>query len=122
MAFPIYFDDDSQGRLVVAELRRQGHECHVSRAEGTESYADAEHLAFATAHGWVVATRNRRDFLVRHSRLLAEGGSHAGIVLIEQTKFYSVGEELRRFTRLLAARDAASMRDAVEWLNSWGGT
>lgn len=79
--------------------------------------SDEEHLAFATGQGRVLFTFNRADFYRLHTRLMVEGRSHAGIILAPQQR-YSVGEQMRRLLRFIAARSAESMRNQVEFLSS----
>lgn len=42
----------------------------------------------------------------------------AGIILANQQQ-YSVGEQMRRILRLIAAKSAEEMRDWVEFLSAW---
>jgi len=48
----------------------------------------------------------------------AQGKSHAGIILANQQQ-YSVGEQMRRILRLIAAKSAEDMRNWVEFLSAW---
>jgi hypothetical protein len=86
---------------------------------GMDAQPDEEHLAYATAHGRVVFTANQGDFCRLHASFLAQGVSHAGIIVVPQQR-YSVGEQARRLLRLLDAHSAESMRDRVEFLSAWG--
>src|SRR5438132_191000 len=54
-----------------------------------------------------------------HAEYLTRGQSHAGIIVVAQQQ-YSVGEQLRRLLRLMAAHSDESMRDRVEFLSAWG--
>ena len=73
-------------------LRHLGHEVHLLRAALPRETIDADVLAHAADHGWVLVTCNRDDFLV-----LAAKQTHAGIIVL-----------IRRRTRV--AERAALMR------------
>ncbi|MEH2362890.1 hypothetical protein [Nostoc sp.] len=53
-----------------------------------------------------------------HTTLLERGEFHAGIILVQQG--YSVGEQMRRLLKLIAAKPAENMQNQVEFLSSWG--
>jgi Domain of unknown function (DUF5615) len=78
---------------------------------------DEEILDYAAAEGRVLYTCNIADFSRLHAAWLNEGRSHAGLVLCRQQ--YSIGEQLRRVLRLIAARSAEEMIDQVEFLSAW---
>jgi len=56
---------------------------------------------------------------ILHTTYLAEGKSHAGIILARQ-QHYSVGEQMRRLLKLIATRSADEMRNWAEFLSAWG--
>ena len=80
---------------------------------------DLEQLEWATAHGRVLYSFNIRDFFRLHSDFLAQGKSHAGMVLAQQ-QLYSIGEQMRRLLKLVAVKSAEEMIDQVEFLSGWG--
>ncbi len=104
--------------LVVA-LRARGMDVMTALEAGMIDRDDVEHLDYAAAHGRVLFSFNVGDFYDLHTRYLAEGKSHAGIVLARQ-QVYPVGELLRRLLRLISARSAEEMQDQVEFLSAWG--
>ncbi len=53
-----------------------------------------------------------------HTILLEREESHAGIILGQQS--YSVGEQMRRLLKLIAAKSAKDMQNQVEFLSDWG--
>ena len=69
-------------------------------------------------HERVLYSFNVGDFYHLHTVWLAQGRSHAGIILAPQ-QHYSVGDQMRRLLRLIAARSAEEMRDHVEFLSAW---
>ncbi len=86
---------------------------------GLDGRDDEEHLAYAAEQGRVLCSFNTRDFYRIHSQWLAEGKSHAGIILTQQQK-HSVGEQLRRILNLAASKSADDMKNTVEFLSKWG--
>jgi hypothetical protein len=91
----------------------------TAHESGMDARPDEEHLAYATAQGRVVFTANQGDFCRLHGSFLAQGTSHAGIIVVPQQR-YSVGEQVRRLLRLLDTHSAESMRDRVEFLSACG--
>jgi len=80
--------------------------------------SDEEQLEFARSQGRVLFTFNASDFCRIHAELLADGESHAGIVVAPQQR-YSVGERVRRLLKLIAAKTAEEMHDQLEFLSRW---
>ena len=119
MAFPLYFDDDSYVKAVVAGLRLLSVECHIPVEEFISGHPDSEHLQHSTAHGWAIITRNERDFMRLHAAYLAAGDHHSGIIIVRQTLRLDVGEQIRRLGRMQEHLDAESMKDWVEYLSRW---
>jgi hypothetical protein len=88
-------------------------------SEGMIGKDDHEHLDYATSQGRVLFSFNRGDFYRLHTQYLAQGKSHAGIILARQQR-YSVGEQMRRILKLSAAKSAEDMQNRVEFLSAWG--
>ena len=106
-------------RALVRALRARGVDVTTALDEGMIERSDAEHLDYATAQGRVLYTFNVGDFYRLHTSYLAQGKSHAGIILVRQQR-YSVGEQMRRLLKLVAAKSAEEMKDSVEFLHAWG--
>ena len=106
-------------RALVRALRARGVDVTTALDEGMIERSDAQHLDYATAQGRVLYTFNVGDFYRLHISYLAQGKSHAGIILVRQQR-YSVGEQMRRLLKLVAAKSAEEMRDSVEFLHAWG--
>lgn len=118
MKVRLYFDEDSMQRSLVRALRARGVDVITALDAQMIERSDADHLAYATQAGRVLCSANVGDFYRLHGELLAQGQSHAGIILIPQK--YSVGEQMRRLLRLIAVRSAEDMRNRVEFLGAWG--
>ena len=84
---------------------------------GMAQKTDEEQLEWAAANSRVVYSFNRGDFYGLHTAWLKAGRSHSGIILSRQG--LSVGEQMRRLLRLVAAKSADEMRNQVEFLSAW---
>ena len=119
MVIHLYFDEDSMRHALVEALRARGVDVLTALEAGMIERADEEHLSYATAQGRVLCSFNVEDFYRLHTTYLAEGRSHAGIILARQQR-YSVGEQMRRLLKLIAAKSAGEMKNGVEFLSAWG--
>ena len=81
--------------------------------------SDKEQLIWSTGHGRVLFSCNARDFYKLHTSIVELGDSHGGIVLGPQQR-YSIGEQLRRLLKLIAAKSSEEMRNRLEFLSNWG--
>ena len=115
----LYMDEDSMDRVLVAALRARGVDVATALDEGMIERSDAEHLDYATTHERVLCTFNVADFYHLHMNYLAQGRSHAGVILVAQQR-YSTGEQMRRLLKLVTAKSAEEMRNHVEFLSAWG--
>ena len=105
-------------RSVVSALRARGVDVITALDAEMIERKDAEHLDYATQQGRVLCTFNVGDFYHLHTDSMARGKRHAGIILMRQ-QHYSVGEQMRRLLRLIAARSAKDMENWVEFLSAW---
>ena len=119
MMLRLYFDEDSMHRGLTQALRARGVEVRTALDAGMIEREDQEHLEYATEQGYVLCTFNVGDFYRLHSDYLVRGQHHAGMIFMQQQRF-SVGEQMRRFLRLIADRSADEMEDWVEFLSAWG--
>jgi len=114
----LYFDADSMQRAVLAGLRARGVDAATALEVGLTDQSDEEQLEFARSQGRVLFTFNASHFCRIHGELLAQGKSHAGIILAPQQR-YSIGERVRRLLKVIAGKTAEEMRDHLEFLSNW---
>ena len=76
-------------------------------------------LEYAAKERRAIYSFNVGDFCQLHSQWLAEGKSHAGIILARQQQF-SIGEQLRRLIKLMNAVSSDTMLGRLEFLSQWG--
>ncbi len=108
---------------VAQALRERDHDVVSIQEFGPEIYqaADAELLAFATAEGRTLVTRNVRDFIRLNAVWTAQERAHAGIVLVHAKSIPEGdrGAEIRGLENLLHAHPkSADLEDILVWLRS----
>jgi hypothetical protein len=78
----LYLDEDSAERALMEALRVRGiyvaspHEHELLEAD------DLSQLKWCAQHQYVLVTHNAGDFYGLHTDFLANGKSHAGIIII----------------------------------------
>lgn len=80
----LYLDDDTCAALLVALLRKAGHDVVIPADVGMVGRHDAKHLLRCVTEGRVFLTRNYKDFGPIHELVLGCSGSHTGIVEIRR--------------------------------------
>lgn len=116
--FPLYLDEDSSERALVAALRGAGFDCLTVLEAQRTRFSDEDQLAFAAEEGRVIYTRNTRDFRRLDALWHQAGRSHAGIIVlsIQQTP---VGVQLRALTKVAAAFESGDMVDRLVFLRNY---
>lgn len=103
-------------RALVTALQARGVDVQTALDAGLIARPDEEHLAHAASEQRALYSFNVGDYCLLHAQWLAEGRSHAGIILAQQTQ-YSVGEQLRRLLRLISTTSAEAMVDQLVFLS-----
>ena len=78
----LYLDDDICASLLVAQLRKAGHDVMIPADIGMSGRHDAEHLLRCVQERRVFLTKNYKDFVPIHKLVLGCGGTHTGIIVI----------------------------------------
>ena len=115
----LYLDEDSMDQELARALRARGVDVVTASEADMVERSDVDQLRWATSQGRAIVSFNVGDFQRLHTRMLADGESHAGIILMQQQR-YSIGERMRRLLRLAASRSSEDMRSRVEFLSNWG--
>lgn len=118
MTIRLYLEEDSMRRALIRALRTRGADVTTALEAGMIECDDKEHLDYATTQGRVLYSFNVGDFYGLHLAYLAEGKSHAGMILAQQQR-YSVGEQMRRLLKLVTTKSAEDMKNQVEFLSAW---
>ena len=118
---PIYLDDCIYRKLLVSLLRQHGYVVRTPVEAGISGAPDAVHLEYASRHGYVLLTKNPRDFRILHSLWQDEGRRHAGIWLIyeerDKSKNMSLSDIVRAIGNLLAS--GLPIANELHVLNYW---
>lgn len=117
-AIRLYLDEDAAQRGLVAALRLRGVDVTTALAEGLIAASDPVQLDWCCREGRVLYSFNVRDFYFLHGEFARLGRDHPGMILAPQQR-YSIGEQMRRLLRVVAARSAEDMRNRVEFLSAW---
>lgn len=103
---------------VIRALQSRGVDVVTAADAAMIRRKDEEHLSLATAQGRALYSFNVGDFHEIHTKWLATGRDHAGIILTQQ-KRYSTGEQIRRLLRLIGSMTGEAMRNREEFLGRW---
>jgi len=76
----LYFDEDVSVDI-VRNLRQRGFDVLSTHEARRLQRDDDAQLAFSVAERRALVTHNRRDFELRHERILQEGKTHYGIII-----------------------------------------
>jgi hypothetical protein len=80
----LYLDDDIASRLLVALLRRAGHDVQEPADAGTAGKSDPVHLTYAVLQGRALLSFNYRDYQDLHNLVLALQAHHPGILVVRK--------------------------------------
>jgi hypothetical protein len=110
-----YVDEDAMARALVRGLRARGVDLTTMLDEGMSEQDDMAQLEYATQHGPVLYTFNVGHFYHLHAEYMAQGKSHAGIIVVFRQR-YSVGEQRRRLLQLISMKSAEGRRNSLQFL------
>jgi predicted nucleic acid-binding protein len=115
----LLIDEDSMDHRFVRALRARGVDVTTVGEIQTTSFSDDAQLLLATQHQRALYTFNVGDFCQLHRICMAEGRTHAGIIISLQD--YSIGEQMRRVLKLMATKSAAEMVGQLVFLSAYAG-
>jgi hypothetical protein len=105
--------DENMDAAVAPQLRSRGIEAQNVYDLQQQGWSDAALLASSAAAGRILVTHNIRDFIALHRTYLAEGRSHAGIVV---TPVRPVGTLLARLVTLHETTTDDEMANTLRFL------
>jgi Domain of unknown function (DUF5615) len=115
MQIRLYVDEDAMARALVRGLRARGIDVTTVLDVGMSAQDDMVQLECATEHGRVLYTFNVGHFCQLHAQYMAQGKSHAGIIVVFRQR-YAVGEQVRRLLQLISMKSAEEMRNNLQFL------
>ena len=80
----LYLDDDSAEALLVALLRREGHDPQVPADVGLAGEYDPVHLRHAVREDRVLLSRNHDDFQRLHDLIKEVQGHYPGLLIVRR--------------------------------------
>ncbi len=98
-------DEDILQRSLILALRTSGVDVITTSDANKLSCSDEEQLIWAAEQGRAIYSFNTKDFCRLHNTFMAEDIGDAGIIMGVQQR-YSIGEQLRGFFNLIAAKSA----------------
>ena len=111
----LYMDEDILQRSLILALRTSGVDVITTSDANKLSCSDEEQLIWAAEQGRAIYSFNTKDFCRLHSTFMVEDIGHAGIIMGVQQR-YSIGEQLRGFFNLIAAKSAEEMIDQLVFI------
>ena len=114
----LYLDEDTLRKVFVQALRDNDVDVLTVSDANNLGRIDEKQLMWATEQGRIIYTFNSRDFCRLHGSFLADGRSHAGIIVAPRQS-YSVGEQLRGLLNLIGSNSAEEMINQLEFLGTY---
>jgi Domain of unknown function (DUF5615) len=115
MQIRLYADEGAMARALVRGLRARGVDVTTVLDAGMSEQNDMAQLEYTTQHGRVLYTFNVGHFCHLHAQYMAQGKSHAGIIVVFRQR-YSVGEQIRRLLQLINMKPAEEMKGSLQFL------
>jgi predicted nuclease of predicted toxin-antitoxin system len=117
----LYLDDNAADAVLIALLRRAGHDVEIPAAAGLAGARDPVHLAHAVRQGRVILSWNYEDFEPLHDLVMVVQGHHPGIFIVRRDndprRDLKNPEIVRAIGNLLAA--GVPIADCCHILNHW---
>jgi predicted nuclease of predicted toxin-antitoxin system len=117
----LYLDHDVAIRLAPL-LTRAGHSVRTTRDEGLETARDPRQLLFATRHGRIIISHNKKDFRLLHDAWQAWGAEwgtwrrHHGILILDHGDV----EILAVAVHQILSRGVQTVNQMYEWGHTSG--
>jgi hypothetical protein len=114
----LYLDEDTIKSALVKALQNAELDVITVADADMLGASDKEQLIWSTEHKRVIYSFNIGDFCRLHRDYMAQGKTHAGIILAPQQQ-YSIGQQLTGLLKLVAAQSAEEMVNHIVFLNSY---
>ncbi len=82
MLLRLLLDAHLSGKRIGGALEEGGHDVKKADDESLEGWDDEPLLELARSEGRIMVTRNGKDFVPIVKRWVAEGRSHAGLIVV----------------------------------------
>ena len=111
----LYVDEDAMNHRVVNGLRARGFDVLTAFKANAIGIDDVGQLTLARDLQRVLYTFNVADFCRLHAQWMQAQRAHWGII-VSARQSHSIGEQVRRLSRLLSSQPAAEFRNRIEFL------
>jgi hypothetical protein len=117
----LYLDDDSAAAVLVALLRRAGHDVQIPADLGIGGAHDPVHLTHAVLQDRVLLSHNYRDFEQLHDLVVAVQGRHLGILVVRKDNDPKRDLTMHGIVRAIAnlLSSGTPIANAYHVLNHW---
>src|SRR5438309_8369756 len=117
----IYLDEDILSAILVALLRKAGHQVVRCTDVGMSGKLDAENLLYALQQSQVLLTRNHDHFEHLHYLVVGSGGHHSGIMTVRSEKDRSKDIKAGAIVSAIQKLESAGVpiTDHLHILNQW---
>jgi predicted nuclease of predicted toxin-antitoxin system len=105
--------------LAARRLRRRGYDIIAAHEVGMADASDAEHLAYAAAHGRALVTYNVRDFAPLYHEWWQQRRHHAGIIVSREYQRPEIGELLRLLEQVFLLATEEDLADRLRYLSEF---
>jgi hypothetical protein len=114
-AIKVYLDEDVH-IFIAHALRLRGWEALTTTETERVGETDQDQIAFAAHHRHAILTYNSQDFPRLHYEIVANGKTHAGIIVATQE---DPRRNLRALFNLLNTLSADAIDSQLVYLNNW---
>src|SRR5205085_9145703 len=80
----VYLDDNMTDRVLIALLKKSGHDVVTPDEVGMSRLRDPVHFLYALSNGRAILTWNYKDLEPLHELVLGAGGSHTGVIVVRK--------------------------------------
>lgn len=115
MVIRLYVDEGAMARGLVSRLRARDVDVTTVLDAGMSERSDRGRLEYSAKQGRALYTFNVGDFCNLHREFAALGKDHAGLIVVDRQR-YSIGEQIRRLSKLINVKSAEDMRNTLYFL------
>lgn len=108
--------DENLTPLLAEVLSSRGYDAVSVMSAGLLEWEDRDLFEWAVRERRAILTNNAKHFAPLAEEYDQKGWEHYGVILTDQAPFRVL---LARTSRLLAARSAEDLMNAVEWLHNY---
>ncbi len=117
----LLLDENMSDPRLAARLRAQGHDPVLATDVGLLSVSDARVMIYAIAQALPVLTRDSEDFEDLHELIMAAGGHHPGILIVQFDNDPRHNLTDRGMATAISKLESSGVpiRDQIHILNQW---